>query len=66
MRVRVPAEHAQEAGALLNQRENVATGDDGAMAGAPLEAGGDSVGNGAPETAFDSTDLRPEEGGEPR
>ena len=36
VRVRVPAERAQEALALLNSREDVATGEDGAMAGAPL------------------------------
>lgn len=37
VRIRVPAERAEEAKALLNQREDVATGDEGAMAGAPLE-----------------------------
>lgn len=36
VRVRVPAERAQEALALLNSREDVATGEDGAMAGAPV------------------------------
>lgn len=74
VRVRVPAERAQEAGALLNQRENVATGDDGAMAGEPLDAGrtgsgtlaGDGLGDGAPETTYDQSDLLPEEGGERR
>lgn len=35
--IRVPAERAAEAAALLNQREDVATGDEGEMAGAPLE-----------------------------
>lgn len=35
--IRVPADRAEEAKALLNQREDVATGDEGAMAGAPLE-----------------------------
>ena len=35
--IRVPAEQAEEAKALLNQREDVATGDEGEMAGAPLE-----------------------------
>ncbi|MEO6196120.1 MAG: hypothetical protein ABIS20_24125 [Thermoanaerobaculia bacterium] len=34
--IRVPAEHAEEARALLNQREDVATGDEGVMAGEPL------------------------------
>ena len=34
--IRVPAERADEARALLNQREDVATGDEGAMAGEPL------------------------------
>jgi len=37
--IRVPAERAEEARALLNQRENLATGDEGQMAGAPLEEG---------------------------
>ena len=37
VRIRVPAERAAEATALLNQREDVATGDEGEMAGAPLE-----------------------------
>ena len=36
VRVRVPVERMEEAMALLNERENVATGDDGEMAGAPL------------------------------
>ena len=35
--IRVPAERAEEARALLNEREDVATGDEGEMAGAPLE-----------------------------
>lgn len=35
--IRVPADRAEEAKALLNQREDVATGDEGVMAGAPLE-----------------------------
>ena len=35
--IRVPPEQAEEAKALLNQREDVATGDEGEMAGAPLE-----------------------------
>jgi hypothetical protein len=35
--IRVPGERAEEAKALLNQREDVATGDEGEMAGAPLE-----------------------------
>jgi hypothetical protein len=37
VRIRVPAEQAEDAKALLNQREDVATGDEGDMAGAPLE-----------------------------
>ena len=37
VRIRVPAEQAEDAKALLNQREDVATGDEGEMAGAPLE-----------------------------
>jgi hypothetical protein len=41
--IRVPADRAEEAKALLNQREDVATGDEGAMSGEPLAAGpGDS------------------------
>lgn len=36
VRIRVPAGQAQEAKALLNQREDVATGDEGDMAGEPL------------------------------
>jgi hypothetical protein len=36
VRIRVPAEQAREAKALLNQREDVATGDEGDMAGEPL------------------------------
>jgi hypothetical protein len=39
VRIRVPAEQAQDAKTLLNQREDVATGDEGDMAGAPLEEG---------------------------
>lgn len=35
--IRVPAEQAEAAKALLNQREDVATGDEGEMAGEPLE-----------------------------
>jgi len=34
--IRVPADRAEEARALLNQREDVATGDEGVMAGEPL------------------------------
>ena len=34
--IRVPSERADEARALLNQREDVATGDEGVMAGEPL------------------------------
>ena len=45
VRVRVPAERAEEAIALLNTRENVATGEDGVMAGAPVdEPGGEGSG----------------------
>lgn len=44
VRIRVPADRAEEATALLNSREDVATGEDGAMAGAPLdEAAGDGT-----------------------
>src|ERR1700749_3422268 len=34
--IRVPPDRAEEARALLNQREDVATGQEGAMAGEPL------------------------------
>lgn len=34
--IRVPPDRAEEAKALLNQREDVATGEEGAMAGEPL------------------------------
>lgn len=37
--IRVPAERAEEARVLLNQREDVATGDEGALAGAPIDEG---------------------------
>ncbi len=40
MNIRVPADRAEEAKALLNQREDVATGDEGEMAGEPLEDAG--------------------------
>lgn len=36
VRIRVPAEHAETARALLNEREDVATGDEGQMAGEPV------------------------------
>lgn len=39
VRVRVPAERAEEAIALLNTREDVATGEDGALAGEPVDDG---------------------------
>ncbi|HYH46062.1 MAG TPA: hypothetical protein VEG34_10270 [Thermoanaerobaculia bacterium] len=48
VRVRVPAERAEEAIALLNTRENVATGDDGVLAGAPVDAETDGEGSGQP------------------
>ena len=45
VRVRVPAERAQEAIALLDTREVVATGEDGVLAGAPVdEPGGEGPG----------------------
>jgi hypothetical protein len=37
VRIRVPAEQADEATALLNTREDVATGDEGERAGEPLD-----------------------------
>jgi hypothetical protein len=36
VRIRVPQARAEEAKGLLNERENVATGDEGEMAGEPL------------------------------
>jgi hypothetical protein len=48
VRIRVPAERAEEAIALLNTRENVATGDDGVLAGAPVDAGTGGEGSGQP------------------
>ena len=48
VRIRVPAERAEEATALLNTRENVATGDDGILAGAPVDAGTEGEGSGQP------------------
>jgi Putative prokaryotic signal transducing protein len=47
VRIRVPAEQAEDAKALLNQREDVATGDEGDMAGAPLEEALDAPEEGA-------------------
>jgi hypothetical protein len=47
VRIRVPAERAGEAAALLNEREDVATGEEGALAGAPLTEG-DGEGPGEP------------------
>ena|SRR5215213_3711292 len=47
VRIRVPAERAEEAIALLNTRENVATGEDGVMAGAPVDEGTESGGEGS-------------------
>ena len=41
VRIRVPAARAAEATALLNQREDLVTGDEGEMAGAPLEEAAD-------------------------
>ena len=39
IRIRVPPAQAAEALALLNAREDVATGEDGKMAGEPLDEG---------------------------
>lgn len=36
VRIRVPSNQAQEAASLLNEREDLATGDEGDMAGEPL------------------------------
>ena len=44
VRVRVPAERAREAVALLDTRENVATGEDGVLAGAPVDEPGEGHG----------------------
>jgi hypothetical protein len=40
--IRVPAEQADEARAALNSREDVATGDEGAMSGEPVADAADS------------------------
>ena len=48
VRVRVPAERAQEAVALLDTREVVATGEDGVLAGAPVDEGSGGEGSGQP------------------
>lgn len=48
VRVRVPAERADEAAALLNTREDVVTGEDGALAGAPLDEPGGGEGSSQP------------------
>lgn len=44
VRIRVPAGQAEEAMTLLNQREDLATGDEGAMAGEPLAEDEESQG----------------------
>ena len=41
IRIRVPPEQAQEARALLDSREDIATGDEGDQAGEPLEGAPD-------------------------
>jgi hypothetical protein len=43
----VPAERAEEAVALLNTREDVATGEDGVLAGAPVDEGTGTGGEGS-------------------
>ncbi len=48
VRVRVPAERAAEAKEALNSRENVATGEDGALAGTELTESSDVPGEGGP------------------
>ena len=47
VRVRVPAERAAEAIALLNTREDVVTGEEGALAGAPVDEGDVDEGEGS-------------------
>ena len=37
IRIRVPPEQAEDARALLDSREDIATGDDGEMSGEPLD-----------------------------
>jgi hypothetical protein len=49
VRIRVPADRADEASALLNSREDVATGEEGDMAGAPLEPSADDTDEGPAE-----------------
>ncbi len=47
--IRVPPDRAEEARALLNQREDVATGEEGEMAGEPLPGEpGDPMGDEGP------------------
>ena len=48
VRVRVPAERAAEAKEALNSRENVATGEEGAMAGSELPESSEAPGEGEP------------------
>lgn len=43
--IRVPPDRAEEARALLNQREDVATGEEGEMAGEPLPGEADEPGD---------------------
>ncbi|HVR99701.1 MAG TPA: hypothetical protein VMW27_23960 [Thermoanaerobaculia bacterium] len=54
VRVRVPAERAAEALEALNSREDVATGEDGALAGAELPESADVPGEGEP-VAYEDT-----------
>jgi Putative prokaryotic signal transducing protein len=42
--IRVPPDRAEEARALLNQREDVATGEEGRMAGEPLPEDEEMIG----------------------
>jgi len=59
VRIRVPAgQAAEDAKALLNQREDVATGDEGNLAGAPLEDGQEE-GNLSAPAALDPSQAKP-------
>ncbi len=57
--IRVPADRAEEAKALLNQREDVATGDEGEMAGAPLEEAPTDIADTADIAALDPSQAKP-------
>jgi len=63
--IRVPPEQADEARAALNSREDVATGDEGAMSGEPLAATGSGLEPGEPFAEPGSQPVQPGLGEEP-